>query len=90
MQTPPKFDEVDWVELARSMGIYIAPLTDSDLQLSVMDVTERQALAEYLAKDAASQPRSYVSDYLDDLMCAGNITSFDKGCIRLIVNRLLR
>lgn len=89
MLMPPKFEEIDWVELARSMGIYLAPLI-GDLQLSIMDEIERQALAEHIAKDAVSQPRSYVSDYLDDLMCTGKITSFDKGCIRLMVNRLLR
>lgn len=95
MQTPmfnaPDFNSIDWVSLARGLGIYLP--SDEPFEMSKYSSIERQALAEHLADVVRNDPtlrEHYVSDYLDNLIVGGSMTSFDKAWIRLLINRLLK
>ncbi|MNE44650.1 hypothetical protein D3C80_1388880 [compost metagenome] len=85
----PKFESVDWVALARSMGIHLA--SGEPLQLSLISTDERQALAEHLLNLLTSNPKlpkGYASDYLDDMILEGRITSLDKAWVKFLLNKL--
>lgn len=91
MRNPIDFDSIDWVALARSRGLYVG--TQDDVVLSLMPTDEREALAYCFAQELIYDNEmvlSSISDQLDELVEAGNITTFDKACIKLQVSRIAK
>ncbi|MMZ43618.1 hypothetical protein D1872_51800 [compost metagenome] len=88
---PPDFGAIDWVSLAKSLGIYL-PTKDGVVHYRYYSDAERIALAEHLAQMVCqdSVTKDYITEELNTRVLRGEITTFDKAWIRLLMNRTLR
>lgn len=81
------FEEVDWVQVARELGIHISAF--GDIVITRYSDTQCNALAEHLAERSRAEDHLNISDYLDEMVYSGEITCTDKAKIKLYTNRLL-
>jgi hypothetical protein len=83
------FDKVDWVVLARQLGL---KLSDEPIEITRLGTPYRQYLASVTMASRmvdCNLRLEQINDELDEMMDERQITSFDKACIKLYLNRIV-
>jgi hypothetical protein len=86
------FDTIDWVELARQLGVRI-PGQYVDVELTKLETPYQQyklavTLLGYLIQN--NLPIDFLDDQLEMMQSYNPITSFDRACVKLYAKRELK